>query len=265
MKKKIVVIGGTGLIGSKVVADLTAQGFEAVPAAPNTGVNTITGDGLAEVLEGAATVVDVSNSPSFEESAVMDFFTKSTGNLLKYEETAGVKHHVVLSIVGMETLPDSGYFRAKLAQEKLVKESGVAYSIVRSTQFMEFVKGIADAAADGDTVRIPPVRFQPIAADDAARAVAEVASGEPLNGTCEIAGPEVFRMDEFIQQGLSERGDTRKVVADPDARYFGAVLSESSLVPEGEAKLGETRFAEWQTKTPTGAEAKPASQAANQN
>ena len=254
MKKKIVVIGGTGLIGSKVVADLTAQGFDAVAAAPNTGVNTITGEGLAEVLEGASTVVDVSNSPSFEDSAVMEFFTTSTGNVLEYEKAAGVKHHVILSIVGMEPMPDSGYFRAKLAQEKLVKESGVAYSIVRSTQFMEFAKGIADAAAVGDTVHIPSVRFQPIAADDAAKAVAEVASGEPLNGTREIAGPEVFNMDEFIQRGLNAVGDNRKVVADPEARYFGAALSESSLVPEGEAKLGETRFEDWV--------AKPASQAA---
>ena len=265
MKKKIVVIGGTGLIGSKVVADLTAQGFEAVAAAPNTGVNTLTGEGLAEVLEGASTVVDVSNSPSFEESAVMDFFTKSTGNLLKYEEAAGVKHHVILSIVGMETMPDSGYFRAKLAQEKLVKESPIPFSIVRSTQFMEFAKGIADASSDGETVHIAPVSFRPIAADDAAKAVADVASGEPLNATREIAGPEVFRMDEFIQQGLSARGDTRKVVADPDAHYFGAALNETSLVPQGEATLGETRFADWLTKTPPVGETKPTSQAASQN
>ena len=256
-KTNVVVIGGTGLIGSKVVANLNEQGFDAVAAAPNTGVNTITGEGLAEVLEGASTVVDVSNSPSFEESAVMDFFTKSTSNLLKYEDAAGVKHHVVLSIVGMETLPDSGYFRAKIAQENLVKESAIPYTIVRSTQFMEFVKGIADASTDGETVHIAPVRFQPIAADDAAKAVTELAVGEPLNGTCEIAGPEVFRMDEFIQKGLSAQGDTRKVVADPDAHYFGALLSESSLVPEGEAKLGETRFDDWQARI------LPASQAAS--
>jgi len=256
-KTKVVVIGGTGLIGSKVVANLNQQGFDAVAAAPNTGVNTITGEGLAEVLEGASTVVDVSNSPSFEESAVMDFFTKSTSNLLKYEEAAGVKHHVILSIVGMETLPESGYFRAKLAQEKLVKESNIPYSIVRSTQFMEFAKGIADAATEGDTVHIAPVSFQPIAADDAARLLTEAAVSEPLNGTCEIAGPDVFRMNDFIQQGLNALGDNRKVVADPDSRYFGALLSESSLVPEGEAKLGETRFADWQAKSPASHAASP--------
>jgi uncharacterized protein YbjT (DUF2867 family) len=176
-KTKIVVIGGTGLIGSKVVANLSEQGFDAIAAAPNTGVNTITGEGLAEVLAGATTVVDVSNSPSYSETAVKEFFAKSTSNLLRYEAAANVKHHVVLSIVGMESLPDSYYFRAKIAQENLVKESAVPYTIIRSTQFMEFIKGIADSATDGDTVHIAPVRFQPIAADDAARAVAEVAAG----------------------------------------------------------------------------------------
>lgn len=245
MKKKIVVIGGTGLIGSKVVADLNEQGFEAVAAAPNTGVNTITGEGLAEVLDGATAVVDVSNSPSFEAKAVLDFFTTSTGNLLKYEKDANVKHHVILSIVGMESMPESGYFPAKIAQENLVKESGIPYSIIRSTQFMEFTKGIADAATEGEMVHIAPVKFQPIAANDAARIVAEVAAGNPLNGTTEIAGPEVFRMDEFIQRGLKAQGDPRTVVADPNSKYFGASLSESSLVPAGEARLAETNFEDW--------------------
>ena len=245
MKKKIVVIGGTGLVGSRVVENLSRQGFEAVAAAPSTGVNTITGEGLAEVLDGATTVVDLSNSPSYEESAVRDFFANSTSNLLKYEAAANVKHHVVLSIVGMEGLPDSYYFRAKIAQENLIKESPIPYTIVRSTQFMEFVKGIADAATDGDTVRIAPVRFQPIAANDASKIVAEVAAGEPVNGTIEIAGPEQFQMDELIRRGLIARGDTRSVVADPAARYFGAELRETSLVPDGDARFGETRFEDW--------------------
>ncbi len=264
MNKKIVVIGGTGLIGSKVVANLKASGVDAVAAAPNTGVNTITGEGLAEVLEGATTVIDVSNSPSYEESAVMAFFAKSTANLLKYEAEANVKHHVVLSIVGMESMPESTYFPAKIEQENLVKRSTIPYTIVRSTQFMEFAKGIADAATEGDTVRIPPVRFQPIAAEDAALAVTEVALGEPLNGTCEVAGPEVFRMNEFIPRSLNARGDDRKVVADPEARYFGAQLGDTSLVPAGEAKLGETSFADWIQKT-NYADSKPAVQAASQN
>ena len=242
---KIVVIGGTGLIGSKVVIKLTEHGHNAVAASPNSGVNTLTGEGLAEVLEGASVVVDVSNSPSFADAAVMEFFKTSTGNLLKYEAAAGVGHHVALSIVGTDSLPDSGYMRAKVAQEKLIKESSVPYSIVRATQFFEFVQRIADSFAEGGTVRVPPVSFQPMAADDVASAVARVAMGSPLNGTVEIAGPEQFRFDEVIRQGLSARNDQREVIADPHARYFGTELSERSLVPLGDAQLGETRYEDW--------------------
>jgi uncharacterized protein YbjT (DUF2867 family) len=242
---KIVVIGGTGLIGSKVVKMLGEQGYAAVAAAPNTGVNTLTGEGLAEVLEGASVVVDVSNSPSFADGPVMEFFTTSTRNLLTYEAVAGVRHHVALSIVGTDSLPDSGYLRAKVAQEKLIKESSIPYSIVRATQFFEFVNRIADEATDGNTVRLPPVGFQPIAADDVASAVARVAMGAPLNGIVEVAGPDRFRFDELIRMGLSARKDPREVIADPHARYFGTELSERSLVPGDGAQLGETRFEEW--------------------
>ena len=244
-KTKIVVIGGTGLIGSKVVANLKENGFDAVAAAPNTGVNTLTGEGLAEVLKGASVVVDVSNSPSFEDKAVMDFFTTSTSNLLKYEESAGVKHHVALSIVGTDSLPDSGYLRAKVAQEKLIKDSPIAYSIVRATQFFEFLNRIADEATEGKTVRLPPVNFQPMAADDVAAAVTRVAMGPPLNGTIEIGGPERLNFDEFISRALRARKDPREVVADPHARYFGTELSELSLVPGVDAQLGKTRFEDW--------------------
>ena len=242
---KIVVIGGTGLIGSKLITKLSALGHEAVAAAPNTGVNTLTGEGLAEVLQGAEVVVDVSNSPSFEDAAVMNFFQTSTRNLLSYEATAGVGHHVALSIVGSERIPDSGYMRAKVAQEKLIKESPIPYSIVHATQFFEFIKSIADAATSGDSVRIPPVAFQPLAAEDVASSVTKVAAGPPLNGTVEIAGPERFAFDEFIRRGLSARNDPREVIADPEARYFGALLSENSLVPIGEAQLGEMSFEDW--------------------
>jgi len=245
MGMKIVVIGGTGLIGSKLIKKLTARGYEAVAAAPNTGVNTLTGEGLAEILKNAAIVVDVSNSPSFEDAAVMNFFKTSTRNLLTYEAAAGVRHHVALSIVGIEGLPESGYLRAKLAQEKLIKESSIPYSIVHSTQFFEFGKSIADAATTGNTVRIAPVAFQPIAADDVASALTKVAMGEPLNGTIEIAGPERFRFDEFIRRSLSARHDPREVVADPHARYFGTELSENSLVPVGKAQPGEVSFEKW--------------------
>lgn len=244
-KMKIVVIGGTGLIGSKVVKKLNEQGYEAVAAAPNTGVNTLTGEGLAKVLEGASVVVDVSNSPSFEDGPVMQFFTTSTGNLLSYEAAAGVGHHVALSIVGTDSLPDSGYLRAKVAQEKLIKESHIPYSIVRATQFFEFVNRIADEATDGNTVRLPPVGFQPMAADDVASAVARVAMGEPVNGIVDVAGPEQFRFDELIRMGLSARKDPREVIADPNAQYFGTKLGERSLVPNDGALLGETRFEEW--------------------
>lgn len=242
---KIVVIGGTGLIGSKVVAKLSERGYEAVSASPNSGVNTLTGEGLAEVLEGASVVVDVSNSPSFEDAAVMDFFQTSTRNLLKYEAAAGVGHHVALSIVGCDRLHDSGYMRAKAAQEKLIKESSIPYSIVRATQFFEFLTRIADSATEGNTVRLPPVGFQPMAAEDVASVVAKVAIASPLNGTVEVAGPERFRFDEFISRGLSARKDPREVIADPHASYFGTELSEHSLVPDEGALLGEIRFEEW--------------------
>ncbi len=249
IKMKIVVIGGSGLIGSKVVTILREQGHDPVAASPNSGVNTLTGEGLAEVLVGASVVVDVSNSPSFEDAAVMEFFKTSTGNLLTYEAAAGVGHHVALSIVGSDLLPDSGYMRAKVAQEKLIKESSIPYSIVRATQFFEFVARIADSFTEGSKVRVPPVRFQPMAADDVASAVAIVAMGSPLNGMIEIAGPEEFRFDELIRQGLSARNDPREVIADPHARYFGTELSERSLVPGDDAQLGDTRFEDWLSRS----------------
>ncbi len=261
---KIVVIGGTGLIGSKLVTKLTTLGHEAVAAAPNTGVNTLTGEGLAEVLKGAQVVVDVSNSPSFEDAAVLDFFQTSTRNLLFYEAAAGVVHHVALSIVGTEQLPDSGYMRAKVAQEKLIKEGAIPYSIIHSTQFFEFVKRIADEATIGNTVQLPPVLFQPIAADDVVSVLCKVATGSPMNNTIEIAGPELFRFDELIRQRLTALNDPREVVADPHARYFGAELSERSIVPDETAELGQTRFEDWlslSTNQSPGAPAQPATAA----
>ena len=242
---KIVVIGGTGLIGSKLVTKLSTLGHEAVAAAPNTGVNTLTGEGLAEVLKGAQVVVDVSNSPSFEDGPVMDFFQTSTRNLLSYEAAAGVGHHVALSIVGSDQIPGSGYMRAKVAQEKLIKEGSIPYSIVHSTQFFEFAKRIADEATVGDSVHLPPVLFQPIASDDVASALCKAAISAPLNGAIEIAGPEQFRFDEFIRRRLSALNDQREVVPDRQARYFGAEMGETSLVPVGDAQLGETRFEDW--------------------
>ena len=247
--KKIVVVGGTGLIGSKVVTNLNGQGYEAVAASPNSGVNTLTGEGLAEVLKGASIVVDVSNSPSFEDVAVMKFFKTSTGNLLKYEADAGVQHHVALSVVGSERLPDSGYLRAKVVQENLINESSIPYSIVRATQFFEFFKSIADSATEGNAVRVPPVRFQPLAADDVGRVVSKVAIGSPLNGMIELGGPEQFRFDDFIRRGLNANKDPREVVADPHARYFGTELTEYSLVPDTHALLGEIRFADWLSRS----------------
>ncbi|MEV0264747.1 SDR family oxidoreductase [Streptomyces sp. NPDC050617] len=247
---KIVVIGGTGLIGSKVCGKLGDRGHEAVPAAPGTGVNTLTGEGLAEALTGAQAVVDVSNSPSFEESAVLDFFTVSTRNLLAAEAAAGVAHHLALSIVGIEGLPDNGYFRAKVAQEQLIKQGQIPYSIVRATQFFEFVKGIADAATSGDTVRVPPVLFQPMAAEDVAEAVARTVVETPLKGTVEVAGPQRFRFDEIVAEALRAWHDPRTVVADPHARYYGSELAEHSLVPEeGRARPAETRFEDWLRRT----------------
>lgn len=253
---KIVVIGGSGLIGSKVVTILSKHGHEAVPASPATGVNTLTGEGLTDVLSGASVVVDVSNSPSFADGPVMEFFTTSTNNLLKYEADAGVRHHVALSVVGSDRLPDSGYLRAKVAQEKLIEESSIPYSIVRATQFFEFVNAIADSATDGNTVRLPPVRFQPMAADDVANAVAEVAMGAPLNKIVEIGGPESFRFDELIRRSLTARNDPREVIADPQARYFGAHLSERSIVPDDDAQLGKRRFQDWLNSQPAPASKK---------
>jgi len=245
MSMKIVVIGGTGLIGSKVVEKLRAQGHDAVAAAPDTGVNTVTGEGLADVLKNASVVVDVSNSPSFEEKAAMEFFRTSTGNLLANEARAGVRHHVALSVVGTDRLQESPYIRAKFAQEELIKESGIPYSIVHATQFFEFVKQIADDATDGNQVRLPPVFIQPIAAEDVATAVAKVAVGAPLNGMVEVAGPQRFRFDDFVRQGLRARNDPREVVVDPNARYFGAKLSELTLVASDDAHIGEIRFEDW--------------------
>ena len=242
---KLVIIGGTGLIGSRLVTTLREQGHEAVAASPDTGVNTLTGEGLTEVLRGASVVVDVSNSPSFEEAAVMEFFTTSTRNLLKYAAAAGVRHYVALSVVGTERIPGSPYLRAKNAQETLIKGAGLPYSIVHATQFFEFIKRIADDATDGTTVRLPPVLVQPMAADDVARAVGRTAVGAPLNGTVEVAGPQQFRFDELIRQGLGARNDPREVVIDPHARYFGAELGERALIPAGDARLGEIRLEEW--------------------
>ena len=242
---KIVIIGGSGLIGSRVVKKLGEQGHEAIAASPKSGVNTITGEGLAEVLKNAKVVVDVSNVPSTayaDFNAVMEFFKTSTGNLLKYEAAAGVGHHVVLSIVGSS---ENCYKRAKVAQENLIKESSVPYTIVRATQFFEFVRGIADEATKGKQVRLAPVLFQPIAADDVASALSRAALDPPLNGTVEVAGPEVFRLDEFMRQNLKASIDPREVVTDPHARYFGEELSERTLVPGEGARLGETWFAEW--------------------
>lgn len=250
---KIVVIGGTGLIGSKLVKMLGEQGYQVVPASPNSGVNTLTGEGLAEVLKGAQVVVDVSNSPSFEEEAAANFFKTSTRNLLTYEAAAGVGHHVALSVVGTERLAESGgiggYFRAKLAQEKLIKESSIPYSIVHATQFFEFVNKIADSETDGNTVRLGPVLIQPIAADDVAAAVGRVATGSPLNDTVEVAGPEQFRLEELIRRTLNALNDPREVIADPRPRYFGADISERTLVPGDDAQLGEMHFEDWLSRS----------------
>ncbi|MFF3462860.1 SDR family oxidoreductase [Streptomyces sp. NPDC001984] len=242
---KVVVIGGTGLIGSKLVGKLAEHGHEAVAAAPNTGVNTLTGEGLAEVLKGASVVVDVSNSPSFEDEAVMVFFRTATTNLLEAEAEAGVTHHVALSVVGTERLQESGYFRAKQAQEELIKASGMPYTIVHATQFFEFVKAIAAEATDGDTVRLAPAKIQPIASDDVAAAVGRAAVGSPVGGVVEVAGPETFGLDELIRTGLAAANDPRTVVTDPKARYFAAELAETTLLPGPDAHIAETRFTDW--------------------
>jgi uncharacterized protein YbjT (DUF2867 family) len=242
---KIVVIGGTGLIGTKLISKLTAHGHEAVAAAPSTGVNTLTGEGLAAVLHGAEVVVDVANSPSFETKAVLEFFRTSTGNLLAAEAEAGVRHHVGISIVGTERMPENGYFAAKIAQEELIKASGLPYSLVHATQFFEFVAPTADSSTRGNQVHIAPVAWQPIAGEDVATFLGRTAVGEPLNARFDIAGPDEFRMDEFFRKVLAERNDPREVVTDPHALYFGSELSERSLVPVGPATLGELHYDEW--------------------
>jgi uncharacterized protein YbjT (DUF2867 family) len=242
---KIVVIGGTGLIGSKVVEHLIDHGHEAIAASPNSGVNTITGEGLADVLVGANVVVDVSNSPSFADADVLEFFTTSTTNLLAAEREAGVTHHVALSVVGADRLPDSGYLRAKVAQEKLIEESGIPYSIVRAHQFYEFVGRIADAATVDGVAHMSTGLMQPIAAVDVSATVARVAAGDPINGMLEIGGPERIGMDELIRTGLAAKGDTRTVVSDPDAQYFGTRLAGDELAPGPDAQLSTTTFADW--------------------
>jgi uncharacterized protein YbjT (DUF2867 family) len=242
---KIVVIGGTGLIGSKLVKKLGEHGHEVVVASPDTGVNTITGEGLAEALIGASVVVDVSNSPSWDDAAVMKFFETSTRNLLAHEAAAGVGHHVALSVVGTDRLSGSGYFRAKIAQEKLIQGSSIPYSIVHATQFFEFLKGLADISSDGNKVRLPHVLFQPMAADDVASALATIAIGPPVNGFVEIGGPEQFHVDELVRRRLAALKDPREVIADPKATYSGATVSERTLVPDNNARLGETRFETW--------------------
>jgi uncharacterized protein YbjT (DUF2867 family) len=242
---KIVVIGGSGLIGSMLVAKLDERGHEAVAASPNTGVDTLTGEGLADAVAGAAVVVDVSNSPSFEDAAALEFFDTSTRNLLASEAAAGVGHHVALSIVGTERLTESGYFRAKLAQEQLIKSSSIPYSIVRATQFYEFLNSIAADVTDGNTIRLPPALIQPIAADDVASALGQISVGSPLNGIIEIAGPDQFRLDELIRERISTIGDPREVITDPDAAYFGVAPGERTLLPGDDAHIARNRFEDW--------------------
>jgi uncharacterized protein YbjT (DUF2867 family) len=242
---KIVVIGGTGLIGSKLVEKLRQDGHEPLAAAPNTGVNALTGEGLAEALEGAQVVVDVANAPAWGDAEVLDFFETSSRNLLAAEAAAGVGHHVTLAVVGTERLLDSGYFRAKLAQENLVKAGPIPYTIVRATQFFEFIGRIADSSTDGDTVRLPPALIQPESADDVAGTLADVAVGAPLNDTVELAGPEAFRLDELAQRLLSAYDDPRQVTADVHARYFGVELDDRSLTPGDEARIAPTSFEAW--------------------
>ena len=246
---KMVVIGGTGLIGSKTVANLRRGSHEVVAAAPQNGINTITGEGLKQAIAGTQVVIDLANSPSFEDKAVLDFFKTSGRNLLAAEAAAGgIRHHVALSIVGSDR-SDNGYFRAKIAQEKLIKASGIPYTIIRSTQFMEFLRGIADAGTVGNTINISPGLFQPIAADDVAAVVADVALAAPRNGTIEIAGPERAPFSEIVARYLKTLGDPREVVSDPEARYFGSRVEEHSLVPLGEARLGHIGFDEWLRRT----------------
>jgi uncharacterized protein YbjT (DUF2867 family) len=242
---KIVVIGGTGLIGSKLVKKLREQGQEVVAAAPSSGVDTLTGEGLADALKGASAAIDVTNSPSWEDAAVLKFFETSTRNLLNYEAAAGVRHHIALSVVGTERMLESGFFRAKLAQENLIKVSSIPYSIVRATQFFEFVQKIADLSAEGNKVRLPPVLFQPMAADDIASAIGRIAMGSPVNATVEIAGPEQSTLDEVVRRDLAARRDPREVITDPQARYYGIRVSDRTLVPDDGAQFGETHFDDW--------------------
>lgn len=242
---KIVVIGGTGLIGSKVVATLRQVGHEVIAASPKNGINTITGEGLKEGLAGAQVVIDLTNSPSFEDDAVLEFFETSGRNLLAAEAAASVGHHIAVSIVGADRTPDNGYFRAKVAQEKLIENSGIPYTVIRATQFYEFLGGIADSSGGGNTVRLSPGLFQPIAADDVAAVVAEVALAAPRNGIIEIAGPERAPFNEFVARYLTAVGDPREVARDPEARYFGGRVEEQSLVPLGEARLGRLGLDEW--------------------
>lgn len=242
---KIVIIGGTGLIGSKTTERLRAKGHDVTAASPNTGVNTITGEGLAEALTGAEVVLDLANSPSFEDIAVMEFFQISGRNLLAAEKTAGVRHHIALSVVGTERLQESGYFRAKLVQEKLIREGGIPYTIVHSTQFMEFLAGIAQSGMVDGKVHLSPAFVQPIASDDVADAMADVALGKPVNGVIEIAGPERFRLNELVTRYLKATGDSREVVADPDAKYFGARLEDGSLVTDDASRFGKLGFEQW--------------------
>ena len=242
---KIVVVGGTGLIGSKLVKKLRELGHEVVAAAPNTGVNSITGEGLADALKGASVVVDVTNSPSWEDAAVLKFFETSTRNLLSSGAAAGVGHYIALSVVGTERLLASGFFRAKLAQENLIKASSIPYSIVRATQFFEFVKSIADLSTEGNKVRLPPALIQPMAADDVAGALARIATSSPVNATVEIGGPEKFRLDELVRRDLAALHDPREVISDPHARYYGIAVTERALVPDDSARLGGARFEDW--------------------
>jgi uncharacterized protein YbjT (DUF2867 family) len=247
---KIVVIGGTGLIGSKVVEKLKKKGHEVIAAAPNTGVNTLTGEGLAAALKGAKVVVDVANSPSFEDKAAMDFFQTAGKNLIAAEKAAGVQHHVALSVVGTERLQDSGYFRAKLAQEALIKNSPIPYTLVRATQFFEFIRSIAQSGANGDAIHLPHALFQPMAADDVASEVAQAALSEPINEMIEVGGPEKFYMDEIAGKVLTFDKDPRKVIADPEALYFGLKVDDQSLVAGSDVHLGATKFDWWLTNVP---------------
>lgn len=242
---KIVVVGGSGLIGRKLVAILQESGHEVVPASPSSGVNTLTGEGLAQAMAGAEVVVDVANSPSFADDEVLAFFETSTRNLLAAEAAAGVGHHVALSVVGADRLRDSGYMRAKVAQERLIAAGGIPYTILRATQFFEFLGGIAGTGADGDAVRLPTAPMQPLAADDVAAALAQVAFGTPVNGIVEVAGPESLPIAEFVGRFLAASGDARKVVADPQARYFGAMLDDRGLNPGDNPRVGPTRFTDW--------------------